>query len=76
MSIYEIKERTKKTAPYFFNRATMKFFSQTLKDFSVKKQIDGRFKITAPIRSKWDKKRAVSNTIRYFNPMNNELEYK
>ena len=29
MTIYEIKKQTKKTAPYFFNRETLKFFGQT-----------------------------------------------
>ena len=46
MTIYEIKQRTKKTAPYFFSKDTMRFFGQTLKDFKVSKQNDGRFKIT------------------------------
>ena len=43
MTIYEIKELTKETAPYFFSKDTMKFFGQTLKDFRVKKQEDGRW---------------------------------
>ena len=71
MTIYEIKKRTKETSPYFFNRNTMKFFGQKMKDFKVYKQKDGRFKIIAPISSN------CSNdlkTIRYFNPTNNELE--
>ena len=72
MTIYEIKELTKKTAPYFFNRDTMKFYGQTLKDFSVKKQKDGRFKITAPIRDNY----FTYRTIRYFNPKNNEMEIR
>ena len=69
MTIYEIKEKTKKTEPYFFSKKTMKFFDQTLKDFKVKKQNDGRFKISA---------KALYNhkTIRFFNPKNNKLEIK
>ena len=69
MTIYEIKRLTKETAPYFFSRDTMKFFNQTLKDFKVKKQIDGRYKITA-------KGRYNTTTKRFFNPKNNELESK
>ena len=73
MTIYEIKERTKKTSPYFFNKDTMKFFGQTMKDFKVYKQKDGRFKIVAPSGSDWSND---LQTIRYFNPTNNELEIK
>ena len=50
MTIYEIKRRTEETAPHFFTRDTLKFFGQTMKDFKVYKQADGRFLITAPIR--------------------------
>ena len=71
MTIYEIKQRTKKTAPYFFSKDTMRFFGQTLKDFKVSKQNDGRFKITAPSGSNWSDD---LQTIRFFNPTNNELE--
>ena len=68
LTIYEIKEKTKVTAPYFFCRDTMKFFDQTLKDFKVKKQSDGRYKISAP-SGKFE-------TVRFFNPENNKLEMK
>tara|TARA_Y100001972_G_scaffold25351_1_gene30814 strand:- start:530 stop:772 length:243 start_codon:yes stop_codon:yes gene_type:complete len=69
MTIYEIKRLTKETAPYFFSKDTMRFFGQTLKDFKVKKQIDGRYKITA--KGKYN-----TTTKRFFNPKNNELENK
>lgn len=71
MTIYEIKERTEETQPYFFERKTLKFFGQTMKDFKVYKQDDGRFLITAPIRSGG---KIVGNTERYFNPETNKLE--
>lgn len=48
----------------------MKFFGQTLKDFSVIKQHDGRYRISAPIRLRNDAK-IVAHSIRYFNPENN-----
>ena len=37
MTIYDIKRMSEDKAPYFFERKTLKFFNQTLKDFSVKK---------------------------------------
>ena len=70
MTIYEIKQLTKETEPYFFDRDTMRFFGQTLKDFSVKKQDDGRYRIFAKSYS------GGYDTVRYFNPENNELELK
>jgi len=72
MTIYEIKKRTKETAPYFFSRHTMRFFGQAMKDFSVKKQNDGRYKICAQIKAAKSK----IFTIRFFNPINNKLELK
>ena len=74
MTIYEIKELTKETAPYFFSRDTMRFFGQTLKSFRVKKQLDGRYKISA--RSGQTLLDGTHWTIRFFNPENNELERK
>jgi hypothetical protein len=72
MTIYEIKEKTQQTAPYFFSRDTLKFFGQTMSSFRVKKQSDGRIMIFAPMRDRQGKK--VGETIRYFNPITNELE--
>jgi len=66
MTIYEIKERTRETSPYFFSRNTMKFFGQTMKSFKVWKQADGRFMVYA--------KNKHGETVRYFNPLNNQLE--
>ncbi len=66
LTIYDIKRLTAETSPYFFSRNTLKFFRQTLRDFRVYKQVDGRYKIIAPM--------PVGETIRYFNPINNELE--
>ena len=69
MTIYQIKEKTKETAPYFFSTDTMRFFDQKLSDFKVEKQSDNRYKISA-------KSFGGNKTIRYFNPKNNELELK
>jgi len=68
-TIYEIKRLTKEKAPYFFSKDTMKFFNQTLKDFKVESVKDGRFKISAD--SFGD-----NETIRFFNPITNDLETK
>lgn len=73
MTIYEIATRTEESSPYFFSRTTLKFFGQTMKSFRVKKEPDGRYKISAPIRNDG---RIVGETIRFFNPINNELEFK
>lgn len=68
MTIYEIKECTKETEPYYFSKQTMKFFKQTMKSFKVYKQDDGRFKIVAPCPNGF-------KSVRYFNPINNKLEH-
>lgn len=66
MTIYQIKRLTAQTSPYFFSRKTLSFFGQTMRSFSVRKQKDGRYKISAPM--------PYGETVRYFNPINNELE--
>lgn len=71
MDIYEIKDRTRETAPYFFSTETMKFFGQTLKSFRVYKQKSGKFLIVARSGANWSGKH---ETKRIFNPANNELE--
>ena len=50
MRIYDIKKMSKDKAPYFFERKSMKFFNQTLKDFSVKKLNEEKYYISAPMR--------------------------
>lgn len=72
MTIYEIKELTQKTSPYFFSKDTLRFFGQTMKSFKVKKQKDGRYLISAIMKDR--NKKIVGETIRYFNSINNELE--
>ncbi len=72
MTIYEIKYRTAEKQPYFFSRDTLKFFGQTMKDFKVKKQKDGKYLITAPARMNG---KIVHYTQRLFNPLTNDLEF-
>lgn len=74
MTIYEIKAKTAETSPYYFTRKTLQFFGQTMRSFSVKKQPDGRYKISAPIYDRYNGKFA-GESVRYFNPINNELEH-
>lgn len=71
MTIYEIKQRTQETSPYYFSRDTLKFFGQTMRSFSVKKQKDGKYKISAP--SYWNGK-LMGYSERMFNPETNKLE--
>jgi hypothetical protein len=71
MTIYEIKRLTEKTAPYFFSRDTLKFFGQTMSSFKVYKLSDGRYLLTAP----YGKGKPKGETVRYFNPITNELEF-
>ena len=79
MTIYEIKRRLEDTAPQYFSRESMKFFGQTMKDFRVYKQKDGKFLMVAPIRERtrfsgseiWA---TIGQTRRIFNPATNRLE--
>ena len=79
MTIYEIKRRLEETAPQYFSRESMKFFGQTMKDFRVYKQKDGKFLMVAPIRERtrfsgseiWA---TTGQTRRVFNPETNKLE--
>lgn len=74
MTIYEIKERTSKTSPYFFTRETLRFFGQTMRSFSVRKQSDGKYLISAPMVDRFTGKK-MGDTKRLFNPETNELEF-
>ena len=74
MTIYEIKQRTLATSPYFFTAKTMKFFGQTMRSFSVKKLADGKYYISAPMFDRLTN-RKVGTTERIFNPETNELEH-
>ena len=72
MTIYQIKQLTAETAPYYFDKKVMWFFGQTMKSFKVEKCEDGRYKISAPMKSYWDT--YIGTSVRYFNPANNTLE--
>ena len=73
LTIYDIKRLTLESSPYFFTAKTLKFFGQTMRSFSVRKQADGRTKISAPMTDRTTGQR-MGETVRYFNPINNTLE--
>ena len=72
MTIYEIKQATMETSPYFFSTQTLKFFNQTLKSFTVRKQADGRYRIGAAMRDRDN--RYMGETVRLYNPVTHKLE--
>ena len=72
-SISDIKRLTSENAPFFFAAKTLKFFGQTVKGFKLKKQEDGRIKISQPITDNGMKR---GETIRFFNPITNTLDHK
>lgn len=79
MTIYDIKNKLMDSAPEFFSRETLKFFGQTMKDFRVFKQKDGKFLLVAPIMGKTRFSSSgiyckVGETRRVFNPETNKLE--
>lgn len=74
VTIYDIKRMTQDTAPYFFTAKTLKFFGQTMRSFSVRKQADGRYYISAPMIDRFTG-RVMGKTERFFNPINNQLEH-
>lgn len=71
ITIYDIKYRTQSTSPYFFERKTLKFFSQTMRDFSVIKIAENQYRISAPMLHNG---KQVGQTVRIFNALTNELE--
>lgn len=72
LTIYDIKYRSQEKAPYFFSHDSLKFFGQTMRDFSIYKQSDGKYLISAPIKD--NGKFTGVYTKRLFNPKTNELE--
>jgi hypothetical protein len=64
-TIYAIKYLITNESHYF-DRKSMRFFGQTLKDFCVKKSPTGRIFIYAPIKDSYTKKFTGSFSIREF----------
>lgn len=72
-TIYEIAELTKPNEKYFFSKATLKFFGQSMSKFYVHSENKGKFKISCPIRD--HSKEVKGETVRYFNPVTNRLDF-
>jgi len=71
-TIYEIEYAVRETSPYFFSKASLKFFGQTKSKFKVyQANEEGKYLISAPM--KLDEK-IVGYTERLFNPETNKLE--
>ena len=67
--IGEIKEDTRKNAPYFFDSKTLKMFGQTMSSFKVYMTKEGKVYIVAPSYSKdyrTGKRIRMSDTIREY----------
>lgn len=52
----------------------MKFFGQTMAKFKLKKMPDGRTRISQPMKDHTGK--IMGQTIRYFNPETNDLDFE
>lgn len=61
-TIYEIRRRVEDKQPYFFSRKTLRFFGQTMRDFSVERSPNGNLYIVAPT---YMVDRSVSGAPRY-----------
>ena len=71
MTIQEIKQRTKDTAPHYFSVKTLSFFNQKLSDFKVKKLNDTEYLIHAP--SYWNG-RLMGKSMQIFDTITNDLK--
>ena len=79
MRIYEVKRIHLEKFPdsHFFDHKTLKFFGQTLADFTVTKHGRGEYWITAPrylVDRASGEKTPAGRTERIFNPESGELK--
>ena len=78
MTIHEVKRIHEEKHPesYFFSRDAMRFFHQTLRDFSVTRLPGGLYMVQAPMYQIGGdgRKRKMGETRRVFNPETGELE--
>jgi transcription elongation factor GreA-like protein len=71
LTIYDVKYRVK-NAPYFFDRKSMKFFNQTLKDFKIEKtENENIFYLYAFMKDRNGK--IIGKTERLFDTIKNEF---
>jgi hypothetical protein len=74
MTIYQIKQLTKDTEPYFFSPKTLRFFGQKMRSFKVKKvEINGKtlYKVSAPLSDKYGAD--MGEGVHYFEPSTRKL---
>jgi hypothetical protein len=71
MTIYEIKNRLQ-NAPHFFDRKSMKFFNQTMRDFKVYKMGEDKYRLVAPMKDYTGC--SMGQTERIFNAQTNKFE--
>ena len=75
MNIYEIKYRVAHTGTHYFDRDSMKFFGQTLRDYRVKKLSDTEWLFYAPMYARNDNgsRRCMGTSIRVFDATTNSI---
>ncbi len=76
MTIYEIKAEHEAAHPgsHFFDRATMRFFHQTMRSFSVHKIDETHYRIAANMKD--SSGRLMGVTARIFNTTTKALEHE
>lgn len=67
LTIYDIKQLSVEHSPYYFSRDSLRFFGQTLKDFSVSKLSETVYFISAPMRDFSRKAKLMGRSEMYFN---------
>jgi len=72
LTIYEIRDLTSQTSPYFFSKDTLKFFGQTMAGFKVKLMPDGRTRISQVMKNAPSR----METVRFFNPITKTLDFE
>jgi hypothetical protein len=70
-SISDIEYAVRETSPYFFSKATLKFFGQTKSSFKVYNEENGKYLISAPMKVNG---RIIGYTQRHYNPATKKLE--
>lgn len=76
LTIYDIKNRTMATSPYFFSEETLKFFGQKMESFHVEKLTETTYRISA---TRWMPHPTQSfkirngQTVRIFDTVSNTL---
>jgi hypothetical protein len=77
LTIYDIKERTMATSPYFFSEETLKFWGQKMESFHVEKLTETTYRISATRWMPHPTNRWIEmpngQTVRIFDTVSNTL---